>query len=52
MDYDALAKKYGGSDVAPAINYDALAKQYGGADTPAPPYFEISGVGSTGVPGP
>jgi len=52
MDYDALAKKYGGADVAPVINYDALAKQYGGADTPAPPYFEISGVGSTGVPGP
>lgn len=35
MDYDALAKKYGGS-VAPApVDYDALAKQYGG---------ELSGV--------
>jgi len=42
MDYDALAKQYGGADVAPVIDYDALAKQYGGADMPAP----------TGVPGP
>ena len=37
MDYDALAKKYGGTDVAPVVDYDALAKQYGGADMPAPP---------------
>ena len=42
MDYDALAKKYGGADAAPVIDYDALAKQYGGADMPAP----------TGMPGP
>ena len=41
MDYDALAKQYGGADAAPVIDYDALAKQYGGADTPA----------STGMPG-
>ena len=41
MDYDALAKKYGGADAAPVIDYDALAKQYGGADMPAP----------TGMPG-
>lgn len=44
MDYDALAKQYGGADAAPVVDYDALAKQYGGADvaTPQP----------TGVPGP
>jgi hypothetical protein len=36
MDYDALAKKYGGVDAAPVIDYDALAKQYGGADMSAP----------------
>ena len=30
MDYDALAKQYGGADAAPVIDYDALAKQYGG----------------------
>lgn len=41
MDYDALAKQYGGADAAPVIDYDALAKQYGGADTAA----------STGIPG-
>ena len=35
MDYDALAKKYGGADAAPVVDYDALAKQYGGADTPS-----------------
>jgi hypothetical protein len=35
MDYDALAKQYGGADAAPVIDYDALAKQYGGADMPA-----------------
>ena len=35
MDYDALAKQYGGADAAPVIDYDALAKQYGGADTAA-----------------
>lgn len=42
MDYDALAKQYGGADAAPVVDYDALAKQYGGADT----------VASTGMPGP
>jgi len=36
MDYDALAKQYGGADAAPVIDYDALAKQYGGADMPTP----------------
>jgi hypothetical protein len=35
MDYDALAKKYGGADAAPVVDYDALAKQYGGADMSA-----------------
>jgi hypothetical protein len=35
MDYDALAKQYGGADAAPVVDYDALAKQYGGADTPS-----------------
>jgi hypothetical protein len=44
MDYDALAKKYGGADAAPVIDYDALAKQYGGADMSAPQ--------PTGMPGP
>jgi hypothetical protein len=41
MDYDAIAKQYGGADAAPVVDYDALAKQYGGADTAA----------STGIPG-
>jgi len=41
MDYDALAKKYGGADVAPVVDYDALAKQYGGADM-APPKQQAS----------
>ena len=41
MDYDALAKKYGGTDVAPVIDYDALAKKYGGADI-APPKQQAS----------
>lgn len=41
MDYDALAKQYGGADAAPVIDYDALAKQYGGADTPARQSSEI-----------
>ena len=36
MDYDALAKQYGGADAAPVVDYDALAKQYGGADMAAP----------------
>jgi hypothetical protein len=35
MDYDALAKKYGGADAAPVVDYDALAKEYGGADAPS-----------------
>jgi hypothetical protein len=43
MDYDALAKQYGGADAAPVIDYDALAKQYGGADMAAPQ--------PTGMPG-
>lgn len=39
MDYDALAKKYGGADAPPVVDYDALAKQYGGvaaSEIPAP----------------
>ena len=44
MDYDALAKQYGGADAAPVVDYDALAKQYGGADVAMPQ--------PTGVPGP
>jgi hypothetical protein len=43
MDYDALAKKYGGADAAPVIDYDALAKQYGGAD--------VAASQPTGMPG-
>ena len=30
MDYEALAKKYGGTIEAAPVNYEALAKQYGG----------------------
>jgi hypothetical protein len=44
MDYDALAKQYGGADAAPVIDYDALAKQYGGADIPASKKQESSGI--------
>jgi len=36
MDYEALAKKYGGSVAPPAVDYDAIAKQYGGVvETPS-----------------
>ena len=44
MDYDALAKKYGGADAPAPVDYDALAKQYGGAD--------IAALQSTGTPAP
>ena len=44
MDYDALAKQYGGADAAPVVDYDALAKQYGGADIPASKKQESSGI--------
>ena len=30
MDYDALAKQYGGAVAASAVDFDALAKQFGG----------------------
>ena len=39
MDYDALAKKYGGASAPPVVDYDALAKRYGEVVTseiPAP----------------
>lgn len=32
MDYDALAKKFGGTDAAAPVDYDALASQFGGVD--------------------
>ena len=35
MDYEALAKQYGGAAALPPVDYDALAKQYGGV-TAAP----------------
>lgn len=35
IDYDALAKQYGGSDVT-AVDYDALAKKHGGVDVVDP----------------
>jgi hypothetical protein len=36
MDYEALAKKYGGSVAPPTVDYGALAKQYGGVvETPS-----------------
>ena len=31
VDYEALAKKFGGA-TAPAVDYDKLASQYGGVD--------------------
>lgn len=31
MDYEALAKKYGGAAAAPPVDYDSLAQKYGGA---------------------
>ena len=36
VDYDQLAKQYGGS-AAPSVDYDALAKKFGGASTPTKP---------------
>lgn len=35
MDYDALAKKYGGTIAPPVVDYDAIAKQYGGVVQPS-----------------
>ena len=37
MDYEALAKKYGGSVAPPAVDYNAIAKQYGGEVQTPPP---------------
>ena len=43
MDYEALAKQYGGAVAQPpTVDYDALAKQFGGATAAAP----------SGMPGP
>jgi hypothetical protein len=43
MDYEALAKQYGGAVAQPpTVDYDALAKQFGGAMAPPP----------SGMPGP
>ena len=36
MDYDALAKQYGGAVQAPVVDYDTLAKQFGGGVMPVP----------------
>jgi hypothetical protein len=44
MDYEALAKQYGGVVAPPPVDYDALAKQYGGAVAPSP--------SPSGIPGP
>ena len=35
MDYEALAKKYGGTVAPPVVDYDAIAKQYGGVVQPS-----------------
>jgi hypothetical protein len=35
MDYEALAKQYGGTVAAPVVDYDALARQFGGASASA-----------------
>jgi len=42
MDYEALAKKYGGVATQPPVDLEALAKQYGGVVAPPP----------SGIPGP
>ena len=47
MDYDALAKKYGGADAPPVVDYDALAKKYGGTTVNAP-QSEIPGERTLG----
>lgn len=36
VDYDALAKKFGGVDASSAVDYDALANEFGGKDVDAP----------------
>lgn len=38
MDYEALAKKYGGT---PTIDYSSLAKQFGGTPNPTPPVAPV-----------
>jgi hypothetical protein len=42
MDYEALAKQYGGVVTQPPVDLEALAKQYGGVVAPPP----------SGIPGP
>lgn len=44
MDYEALAKKYGGVAAQPPVDLEALAKQYGGVVAPPLP--------PSGIPGP
>lgn len=51
MDYEALAKKYGGSVAPPAVDYDAIAKQYGGVvETPSFAGSPQMTAPSSGVP--
>jgi hypothetical protein len=51
VDYDALAKQYGG---VPHVDYDTLAAQYGGTAQPTPTPFvdmsHVAGAGPNGVP--
>lgn len=53
MDYEALAKQYGGTTASPPVDYEALAKQYGGV-TAAPKSLvaQIPGMPAVSAPTP
>lgn len=53
MDYEALAKQYGGTTASPPVDYEALAKQYGGV-TAAPKSLvdQIPGMLPVAAPAP
>ena len=53
MDYEALAKQYGGAAALPPVDYDALAKQYGGVTaTPKSLVAQIPGMPAVSAPTP
>lgn len=51
MDYEALAKQFGGAAAAPSVDYEALARQFGGA-VEAPASVSQIPTDSAGIPGP
>jgi len=54
VDYDALAKQYGGvsSPAAGKVDYDALAKQFGATQTETPPSVPLPAEAAPRLPRP